>query len=373
MLPGGSNKDVASRSGLHHYNLAIRTLLAPQTRRDSPLMGLLCCVLFISMELLQGNLVSAIRLAKSGKGILSDAQGGSSSVATQGSLQSLRTELDVQFMRLDFQVAVMQNCEDSDSLFSTFFNASAPYPAPVLRLTSVLEARRRYEEISRAWVRHVWSCQRNYCQLNLSKFTELLRHWDRAFGDLKVRERSSHALDRRGIAFLEMNRRQFEVSLAMAAIPPGKESSLRFWDDKTSLLKETVDHAAVAVNLSEELSSSSPCFSLDSGINAHLYTVACRCRDPVIRRKAIAVLRSANRHEGLWRSDLVAHVAEKVVVLEEEGLTVQSCRDVPDEARLKDLIINFDPTERRGTVRYVQKDRIMDEVLSWQESTSFFN
>lgn len=42
-----------------------------------------------------------------------------------------------------------------------------------------------------------------------------------------------------------------------------------------------------------------PCFSLDSGINVHLYTVAARCRVTVVRRKALAVPRSADRQEDL--------------------------------------------------------------------------
>ncbi|MCJ1325414.1 hypothetical protein MMC10_002077 [Thelotrema lepadinum] len=370
MLLDKSDHDARSRSGLHHYNLAIRTLLAPQARSESLLMGLLCCVLFISTELLQGNILSAIRLAKSGKAILSDIRDIRSSIEGQSSLQSLRTELNLQLVRLDFQVAAMSNRRYSEFLFDTCSDASTPHPTAVFKLASVLEARRRYEEINRAWIRHVWCCQRSGVQLDLSLFSDLLGHWDRAFEDLKAREHEYHAPDRREIAFLEMNRRQFEISFAMAAIVPGKESSIKFWDDKTSLLNETLDHAAIAVDLSEDTSSSSPSFSLDSGINVHLYTVAYRCRDPVIRRRAIAMLRSANRHEGLWRSDLVAYVAERIVTLEEEGLTVRSCRDVPDEARLKDLILDFDPTERRANVRYVQKDRIVDEVLSWQESAS---
>ena len=62
-------------------------------------------------------------------------------------------------------------------------------------------------------------------------------------------------------------------------------------------------------------------FSLDMGIVGPLFDVATRCRDPVIRRKAVAILRSACRQEGVFNSYLSAIVAEHVIQIEENAVS----------------------------------------------------
>ncbi len=60
-----------------------------------------------------------------------------------------------------------------------------------------------------------------------------------------------------------------------------------------------------------------PRFTMSSGVVCHLYMVASRCRNPVIRRRALHLLQTCNRREGLWDSEITAIVAEKVMLLEE--------------------------------------------------------
>ncbi|KAK7749518.1 hypothetical protein SLS53_000093 [Cytospora paraplurivora] len=61
-----------------------------------------------------------------------------------------------------------------------------------------------------------------------------------------------------------------------------------------------------------------PSFSADLGIVPPLYVVATKCRDPVIRRKAIQLLRSSSRREGMWDSELVARIGMWIMGIEEE-------------------------------------------------------
>lgn len=58
-----------------------------------------------------------------------------------------------------------------------------------------------------------------------------------------------------------------------------------------------------------------PLFCIDMGIVAPLYSIVHRCLDPILRRKAIALLHSAPRQEGLWHSSVTARVCEKIVFL----------------------------------------------------------
>ena len=62
-----------------------------------------------------------------------------------------------------------------------------------------------------------------------------------------------------------------------------------------------------------------PSFSADLGIVPPLYVVATKCRDRVIRRQAIQLLKSSARREGMWDSELTARIGSWVAEIEEEG------------------------------------------------------
>ncbi|OLN81368.1 Transcriptional regulatory protein moc3-like protein 11 [Colletotrichum chlorophyti] len=61
-----------------------------------------------------------------------------------------------------------------------------------------------------------------------------------------------------------------------------------------------------------------PSFSADLGIVPPLFVVATKCRQPVIRRQAIQLLRSSARREGMWDSELTARIGQWVATIEEE-------------------------------------------------------
>lgn len=60
-----------------------------------------------------------------------------------------------------------------------------------------------------------------------------------------------------------------------------------------------------------------PSFSADLGIVPPLFIVATKCRVPTTRRRAIQLLRSCARREGMWDSELLAHISTWVMNLEE--------------------------------------------------------
>ncbi|KAK3325506.1 hypothetical protein B0H66DRAFT_126836 [Apodospora peruviana] len=68
-----------------------------------------------------------------------------------------------------------------------------------------------------------------------------------------------------------------------------------------------------------------PSFSADMGIVPPLFVVATKCRNPVIRRQAIQLLRSSSRREAMWDSELTARIAMWISEIEEH----------PDEQQLQ--------------------------------------
>lgn len=70
--------------------------------------------------------------------------------------------------------------------------------------------------------------------------------------------------------------------------------------------------------------------------------VALRCRDPIVRREAIKLMRDLKTTDGRWdagkwEAQAAAEVAENIMILEEANAKVPhvtSCHDIPDTARL---------------------------------------
>lgn len=93
-----------------------------------------------------------------------------------------------------------------------------------------------------------------------------------------------------------------------------------------------------------------PSFSADLGIVPPLYVVATKCRDPVIRRRAIQLLRSSSRREGMWDSQLSGLIGEWVASIEEEPLPGEEAtepawsggRPVPADRRVMVCSVDFD-------------------------------
>ncbi|KAJ5225202.1 hypothetical protein N7468_006427 [Penicillium chermesinum] len=61
-------------------------------------------------------------------------------------------------------------------------------------------------------------------------------------------------------------------------------------------------------------------FTVESGFIPPIYYTTLKCRDPGIRRQAIAILRSVPHREGVWNGPLLADIAEQLMKMEEAGV-----------------------------------------------------
>ena len=96
--------------------------------------------------------------------------------------------------------------------------------------------------------------------------------------------------------------------------------------------------------------------SLDFGVIGALYDTAVRCRHPVIRKKAVAMLRASGRQEGIWDSALAARIAGKIVEIEEEGLgEIRDCSDVPASSRIAGVVPSFEIHDRRAMLTFYDR------------------
>ena len=101
-------------------------------------------------------------------------------------------------------------------------------------------------------------------------------------------------------------------------------------------------HFQQVITLSESLIKSqarakeknTPLYSFEMNILPPIYYCATRCREPKLRRRALALLEDSPRREGMWDSPMVAAVARYIIDEEEAGLgEVTYATDIPASAR----------------------------------------
>ncbi|KAF4976511.1 hypothetical protein FZEAL_6829 [Fusarium zealandicum] len=98
-----------------------------------------------------------------------------------------------------------------------------------------------------------------------------------------------------------------------------------------------------------------PRFSADLGVVAPLFVVATKCRDPSLRRQAIQLLRSSARREGMWDSEMAAHISTWVMNLEESDALAMGVESLPIEGSATPVPRTI-PEEKRVMIRSVEFD-----------------
>lgn len=176
---------------------------------------------------------------------------------------------------------------------------------------------------------------------------------------------------------LEIHRIGLQSSLDVLTKRPGVDNQM-LWDGYTESFNQAVSIAESLLQKSSSQSSDPsarhrPFFTLDIGVVGPLYDIAHRCRDPFVRRRAIHLLYTYPRQEGMWDSVLVARVAERVMAIEEDGLgPVRNGADVPDWARTSDVLPIFDLDHRKAALSYQRKQSAyghirapVQEMMQW--------
>ncbi|KAL8933789.1 MAG: hypothetical protein Q9216_006212 [Gyalolechia sp. 2 TL-2023] len=200
------------------------------------------------------------------------------------------------------------------------------------------------------------------------------QRWSTAFQkflDMNVASMESKALQ--GAMVLKLTAHVISMHLEISNYEIRHDQNC--WDALFPVCKELVDIAAVVIEadkVTDGRSNAKPVFQMDHDIIGPLFSVAHRCRDPHLRRRAISLLYKVPRQEGIWNSFLTARVAERLVSIEEEGLEVKGAADIPGWKRISDVEVSLDQQRKRGSVRYSRlrshdstARELVTDVLEW--------
>lgn len=200
-------------------------------------------------------------------------------------------------------------------------------------------------------------------------YNDRLDQWSLKFEELlATRRRFSplNATEERTVALLRLHMHNAYVNLKCC--PPGTYGAdMMMWDQFTPVFVKMLEYAAIAAGLGTNgVSELQPVFHTELGIVSAVISIAGKCRDPLIRRSAIALLLAGTFQEGVWSSVLAARVARRIVVMEEAGRDVHSPADIPQDARLRRLRVRISPESRRAEILYGFLHTTYEEVLEWQ-------
>jgi hypothetical protein len=83
-----------------------------------------------------------------------------------------------------------------------------------------------------------------------------------------------------------------------------------------------------------------------------LYGVATKCRDPILRREAIALMLSSHWKEGIWDSILCGRTATWIMDMEEKGMDDDGF--IPESSRCFGEVFDLDMPRGTAVVRCQQ-------------------
>ncbi|PLB37999.1 Zn(II)2Cys6 transcription factor [Aspergillus candidus] len=362
------------------YIKALHHLRQRLSRTHDPLaapVALIACLLFMCLEMLQGNRMGAVGHLRTGLQILAGIPSLFAGHCHQLPhrylhLQStfsttLLHQVAAQFASLDLEATMFGERSPVLHLAAQEVEMRGRMALPA-SFSSVDEARIYLEILSNrllclrgellqlaekhlhsrdvGWV--VRHCQQHALvrTIDLTDHPSLLNHvaqlqthlaaWLVAFRSLTMNPLYGCS---RATMLLEM--RQFSMAFVAATIRETQEVRCdqfhpQFWR-MVSIARRFVHNLITA--------QPSPTFTLVSGGIHCLYIVATKCRDPTTRREAIMLLRQIPCQEGMWDGPLMARFAEQLVEWEESmaqgiaGRRVHTPEDVSEAARVTDAVL----------------------------------
>jgi len=194
-----------------------------------------------------------------------------------------------------------------------------------------------------------------------------LRHWSVAFEALV--DRSMATMKHKELRAVNLYRAYHRIIMMMAA--PALAGTGMAYDDYIPEFQDIVRCIGTLVEYSAPTNLRSR-WSSEMGLMPPLYFTATSCRDPVIRRRAIALLEASPGREGLWDGVGAARVAERIMCIEEEGIKhITTCKDIPKAARvlnIPSMAIDRAKQSIKFTAARRDEDGVLDlrmESVSW--------
>ncbi|KAJ5221889.1 Protein of unknown function DUF3468 [Penicillium citrinum] len=299
------------REALVWYSRSLAALRQRITQGNADFnVSLISCVLFIAIELLQGNRKAAVTLYRQGVRMMLGAE--------TSSMKSLLLPL---FRRLGTWALIINDgsndCWDLNSMlpgleFKTIDGARNVLCGLVAQMKSLdLDAKNYWKQ--RNATRDDRSPALVVRQQDLRKS---LDHWYSKFMvlDCVLGQRLAHEMkfDDGALALLLMTYTSVFIEI-QTCLDPDQTA----YDDYESEFTRILDLAPVAIASTRLVDGKQPPFMFEMGVFLPLFITALKCPFPQVRRRALRLLWQAPPAQGLFMCGPAADVVAVIVILEE--------------------------------------------------------
>ncbi|KAJ5476236.1 transcriptional regulator family: Fungal Specific TF [Penicillium sp. IBT 31633x] len=308
----------SQRDGLAWYSRSISTVRSQiQRGRADPYISLISCVLFICIETIQGRVEEALQLYRQGVQLILDLRVqitvGGVSTSKAALLEHTIVPLFLRLGGVSLTVSGTQPSElyltTEKAVSSTFSSIDSARAAIVLlsaeamiferESTLHLEAVGGDDYVSSEMLQRKKSLQ------------DRLYIWHNAYTDLCEKLRAAAT----SIA-TEPILLAYHASASIIAT--GCLTHLQnVYDVHTADFMLIVEQASQSLNASKGPDGSQPPFTFEMGTGIPLTVTVMKCRDSILRRKALSLLKQAPSMQGFFKCTPVALLAENLMKLEE--------------------------------------------------------
>lgn len=342
-------------AALQLYNKAIGQVRARiSTGPTSKTVALVSCLLFTCLEFVRGDRDTALTHLKSGMNILKLQSRDADSPLDENTSDEIVAPV---FSRLSLLSTIYG--QPRDKRYIDLLTINEPPMPP--RFTSLEQARNSMINITNAVMSvayymdlSLFSSQVEADAARLS-VVESIEYWLNAFQPF---------LDRKDTDYKAATLLKSTIILDRIWVSrfAGRKDECAF-DDYIDDFREVVEGMETVIEGMQDTRANNkpvPSFTIDTGMISTLYFTANKCRDRLLRRRAIELMKQCPRREGLFDSLELCRVSEFVVEVEEKGLPPLPYRTMPlEECRVGDYVI-----ENRSAVTNTQVVRLY-HGLAW--------
>ncbi|KAH8649803.1 hypothetical protein BX600DRAFT_473607 [Xylariales sp. PMI_506] len=354
---------------INHYNMAVKGILKSSPSMSRAHTNLISCLIFLLIEMLQRNYSSAFQLFPYGRRILDHWQ---HEVELQTYVSPTIREImhlaGSLYIRLSIQVFELFHGGKPTFTIDSIPNLRVLNVAPDFRFTSLTEAQDTLTHLSV----DLWRARITVGVNNLGKFRQRLEMWLAAFDNFT--EQLSHGVENRAVAMLKCRAMFYKTILTPT--DPSNVLHTSVQDKWFHDCMEIVNLAALALGVKNtgsvplvplliQQSNLHSQLNADQGVISILHAVVIWCRDPVVRRRAIELMKCAPLQEGGWNRTISLQTANHIVKMEESGQNrVRSAEDIPCEVRVTTVSFHLSANRDQAAVRLTSPRGSWDEEIS---------
>ncbi|KAK1147857.1 hypothetical protein N8T08_000370 [Aspergillus melleus] len=306
---------------LKQYNKAIKHLIEYLSSPNQTIdFTLITCYLFMCLEMLKGGNMEALNHLESGIRILHGRD-----TASQSS--SVMNDIDRELSHLSLRLNIQLSLHGRQMVVFDLDGPGSEHPAAEeVVLKDISEARHSLDRLMNkglVFVREASNKKavaRDSYFLRQQQLSQELRAWKLGFEKLTAaNRRHRNSVDPRAplLLWIQFNVSQIWVDTCLAM-------DEMIYDEYNETFEAIVSDAEELVTINngvEEMPDDlNMQFTLEAGVIPMLYWSSLKCRDPLVRRRALAVISRSPQQEGLWRKKRFLKVAEMVIDLEEKDM-----------------------------------------------------